>query len=288
MFSLCSVSNGLNSNINYQKEEIMMNIQLLKKLIVTLIVLMANGVLTVQASGEKQSHSLGQFKRDAVSKEALKTDITMPLNESNTLKGLTRDAVKLTRSQKSKNIANKSLTSTTQNSANLTTSFYSFSIYSATSELIEDVDADGFYQTFSVAFDADINSSLHNDSALVYADLYLSKNGGPWELYFTTDNFEIVGDSEDDIFEVTTNLHSGYSPDHYDVLIDLYEVGFSDVVATYSADNTNALYALPIESQDYDPEYVEVEYYEEHSGTGIGILMISALVFFTRQKRLAI
>lgn len=261
-----------------------MNIQLLKKLIVTLTVLMTSSVLTVHASAEKQSYSLGQFKRDVSSPDALKNVMTMSLNESNTLKGLTRDAVQLTRSEKSKNIANKPLTSTTQTSASFTASFYSFSIYSATSELIEDVDADGFYQTFSVAFDADINSSFINDSALVYADLYLSKNGGPWELYFTTDNFEIVGDSEDDIFEVTTNLHSGYSPDHYDVLIDLYEVGFSDVVATYSADNTNALYALPIESQDYDPEYVEVEYYEEHGGAGLGILIISVLVFLTRQK----
>ena len=60
----------------------------------------------------------------------------------------------------------------------------------------------------------------------MYAELYLSKNGGPWIHYYTTDNFVIDGDTTDDEHEVITTLRTGYISDEYDVLIDLYEVGF--------------------------------------------------------------
>ena len=73
-------------------------------------------------------------------------------------------------------------------------------------------------------------------------------------------------------------------PDSYDVLIDLYEVGFSDVVATYSSDDTNALYALPLESSDYDPEYIEVEYYDEHGGSFGSACLLFFLLIMARRR----
>jgi len=133
-----------------------------------------------------------------------------------------------------------------------------FTIYGATSILEEDYDSDGFYQTFSVIFDADIYSYTLNQLGEVYALLYISKNGGPWTHYYTTDSFLIEGDTELDEYEVMTTFISGYSTDHYDILIDLYQVGNPDVVASYSADDSNALYALSLESADYDEPYVEV------------------------------
>jgi len=132
-----------------------------------------------------------------------------------------------------------------------------FTIYSAVSFLHDDYDGDGYYQTFSVTFDADIYSYTNNPFGEVYALLYLSKNGGPWTHYFTTDTFIIEGESDLDEYEVISTFMSGYSTDHYDVLIDLYQVGYSDVVASLSADDTDALYALPIESAEYDEYYVE-------------------------------
>ena len=47
---------------------------------------------------------------------------------------------------------------------------------------------------------------------------------------------------------MTTTLVDAY----YAVLIDLHEMGATDLVATYSGDDSNALYALPIESERYD------------------------------------
>ncbi|MCW8834682.1 MAG: choice-of-anchor H family protein [Colwellia sp.] len=160
--------------------------------------------------------------------------------------------------------------------------FADFAIYGANSFVQDDYDGDGFYQTFSVTFDADIYSYTENQLAEVYALLYISKNGGPWTHYFTTDNFLIEGDTDLDEYEVITTLRSGYSSDYYDVLIDLYQVGYSDIVASYSADDSNALYALPLESAEYDEPYLEVV---EVSGGNMywGILLL-IVTYFIRLK----
>ncbi|MGS0728212.1 choice-of-anchor H family protein, partial [Shewanella sp. 0m-11] len=59
--------------------------------------------------------------------------------------------------------------------------YRNFYIYDAYSRLFIDNDYDGFYQTFSVTFDADVEGSYVNERADVFAELYLSRNGGPWE-----------------------------------------------------------------------------------------------------------
>lgn len=154
-----------------------------------------------------------------------------------------------------------------------------FYIYDAYSRLFVDNDFDGFYQTFSVTFDADVSGAYINETANVFAELYLSRNGGPWEHYYTTDIFTIFGDATDDDYEVLTTLESGYTTDHYDVLIDLYEVGYGDIVATVSSNDFDSLYALPLESRYWDEEYIEIE--TEHGGTmsqwGILALLILGL-----------
>jgi hypothetical protein len=161
-----------------------------------------------------------------------------------------------------------------------------FAIYGATTLLQDDYDSDGFYQTFSVSFDADIVSYTHNQLGEVYALLYISNNGGPWTHYYTTDDFIIEGETDLDEYEVITTFLSGYSTDHYDILIDLYQVGYSDIVASYSSDDSNALYALSLESADYDEPY-EAPYIEvveiSHGGSfSIVILLLFLLIYFFR------
>lgn len=161
-----------------------------------------------------------------------------------------------------------------------------FEIYSASSILQGDYDADGFYHTFSVIFDADIYSYSANQVGEVYALLYISRNGGPWNHFFTTETFLIEGETDLDEYEVITTFLSGYESDHYDVLIDLYQVGYSDIVATYSSDDSNALYALPLESSDYDEPYIEpyVEVVEINGGSvyWVGLLLLAA--WFVRKR----
>ncbi len=177
------------------------------------------------------------------------------------------------------------LKSKSSNTIQKTNSTYyaDFSIYSAVSFLHDDYDDDGFYQTFSVTFDADIYSYTDNPYGEVYALLYLSKNGGPWTHYYTTDTFIIEGESDLDEYEVISTFMSGYTTDHYDVLIDLYQVGYSDVVASLSSDDTDALYALPIESAEYDEYYIEEV--EIHHGGGIFWLILPLLMVLLTRKR---
>ncbi len=161
-----------------------------------------------------------------------------------------------------------------------------FAIYGATSFLQDDYDNDSFYQTFTVAFDADIYSYTENQLGEVYALLYISKNGGPWTHYFTTNSFIIEGDSELDEYEVITTFLSGYSSDYYDVLIDLYQVGYSGIVASYSSDDSNALYALPLESADYDEPYAEtyIEVVETSGGSIYWLMLLSISAYLLRIK----
>jgi len=165
--------------------------------------------------------------------------------------------------------------------------FADFAIYGARSYLQEDYDEDGYYQTFSVTFDADIFSYTANKLGHVYALLYLSKNGGPWKHYYTTDDFIIEGESELDEYEVITSFLSGYPTDTYDVLIDLYQVGYTEIVASYSADDSNALYALPLESANYDEPYVEVVEVIEvvevrHGGSMILLILLVIAILMVR------
>jgi hypothetical protein len=163
---------------------------------------------------------------------------------------------------------------------NQASQYYGFTIYDAKSRLLEDFDGDSFYSTFSVTFDADVNGLAFNEYVNVYAELYISEEGGPWLHYYTTDTFTLEGNSSFDDYKVLTTLYSGYQSAHYDVLIDLYEVGFSDVVATISSDDSNALYALPLESSDRDRAYVDPypdTYIEVEAGGALSWLSVIGL-----------
>jgi len=239
------------------------------------------------------SHSIGQLKNNAPENAQSKIELMAKETQevkiksaqrNMSLKGMNRADVILARKKQSKPGLLSSVSS--DNVQSIAAVYYSFSIYTAYSQLIADIDEDGYFQSFSVSFDADILSPMAHEQAFVYADLYLSQNGGPWLLYFSTDGFTITGEDSDDEFEVVTQLDSGYVPEHYDVLIDLYEVGYGEVVATYSSNDSNALYALPLESSDYDIEYIAVEdeYYHAHGGGSLWLLFSTLIVLGYRGR----
>lgn len=118
-----------------------------------------------------------------------------------------------------------------------------YEIFDAYTELSLDDDDDGFYRRLRVVFDADVAEG----DALVYARLYLSFEGGPWNHYYTTDVFHIVGDLETDEYAVVTHLMEGYPTGYYDVQIELYDADLDVQVASYGADNDRDLSVLPLE-----------------------------------------
>lgn len=160
-----------------------------------------------------------------------------------------------------------------------------FSIYDAITYLEDDIDGDGYYRTFGVIFDADVYNPNGNEDSVIYAELYLSTDGVNWEHYYTTDDFLIQGSNEDDQFEVITTFAEGYSPNYYDILIDIYEVGYADIVATHSSNDNNALYALPLESADYDEPYVEEVVIVHGGSTSLQFLLFVLLIGLVKTMR---
>lgn len=127
--------------------------------------------------------------------------------------------------------------------------FSDFYIRGATSTLLSDRDGDGYHAEFKIRFDANV---VFGD-AHVYARLYLRRSGeSEWYLYHETDDFYIDGESSSDAYYVTTVLEDGYPAGEYDVLIDLYESGYSGIVATIGPAESPALSFLPLEEVGLD------------------------------------
>ncbi len=143
-----------------------------------------------------------------------------------------------------------------------------FSIFDAHTVLSWDDDDDGFYHRLRVSFDADVDAG----EAWVYARLYLSLEGGPWNHYFTTEVFPITGDVSDDAYEVVTRLLDGYPTGYYDVLIELYDADYDLLVVNFGPYEDRDLAVLPLEDSYRD------SYYESDGGGGAlgpGLLVLA-------------
>jgi len=218
-----------------------------------------------------------------------KTTNPLPVNQQKTFattQGITRTEHLLQKKTAKKSKQNH-LNNNNSSAEIYSVNFQHFSIYRAFSYLLEDIDGDDFYRSFSIVFDADVDYSGPAD---IYAELYLRRDGGPWIHYYASDIFTIYGDNEEDEFEVNTTLEQGFIDGFYDVLIDLYDAHSDELVVSYGSDDSNALYALPLESSDYDPEYItEVEVIFSDGGS-ISLLMLVILfaLFLSRHKKLLI
>ena len=126
-----------------------------------------------------------------------------------------------------------------------------FYINSASVWMDIDYDGDGYYSEFTLNFDADTDYN----TATVYALLYLRYEGGPWELYYTTNDFNISGWSSYDDYQVRTQLTNGFPPGRYDLLIDLYDVYDNSLVVTLSSWDTYELADLYLEDNSYEDNF---------------------------------
>jgi len=252
-----------------------------------------------QAIASTEQISTGSTKQDWIEQDALTklkalAQATKPVFINEKLGKTRQEVLALKVSQAAERSSKPSQNSVNSVNSEMNTSYktstgsrvhHSFNIFEAYTQLIEDYDGDGYYQTFSVTFDADVYNPNFIERANVYAELYLSKDGGEWVHYYTSDIFAIVGESEDDEYEVYTTLNQGYIPADYDVLIDLYEVGYDDIVATYSSYDSNELFALPLESSDYDPDYIEVHSVSHgHGGSGSWTILFALFSMIILRK----
>lgn len=150
-----------------------------------------------------------------------------------------------------------------------------FEVYSADVRLIADLDGDGFHHALLVSFDVDVNY----ENADIYAKLYLSREGEPWGQYFTTSLFHIHGDSDDDVYEVETELLEGYYPGYYAVLIEIYSLDHAYMVASQVLDYYYLGRDLPLESLNRDEIYSETHFeVTGHAGSAGWMLALFLII----------
>ncbi len=130
-----------------------------------------------------------------------------------------------------------------------------FYIYDADVEMLSDIDHDGFHHALNVTFDVDVDYGHGH----LYAKLYLSREGGPWIRYATSDLFEVFEDDASDAYQVTTELVEGYHTGFYAVLIEIYSFNHIGMVTSEILDHHYLGRNIMLEDLSRDEVYV----YEE-------------------------
>ena len=160
-----------------------------------------------------------------------------------------------------------------------------FWFYAADVELFNDHDRDGYYHGIDLLFDADTYYAV----ADVYAVVYLSLDGGPWNEYAATEDFTLFGASSEDDYVIVTELMAGYPSGSYDVLIELFDAYDNTFLAYFGPDDTPELSFLPLEDAERDvadvPDVTVVNHHHGGGGsTGIAFILILALVALRRLR----
>jgi len=144
---------------------------------------------------------------------------------------------------------------------------WDFWFYEADVILFNDDDLDGYYYGIDLLFDVD---TIY-DAADVYAVLYLSYEGGPWNEYAATEDFTIYGASGTDEYVIVSELMTGYPTGSYDLLIELFDAWDGTYLASFGPEDTSELSYLPLEDFDRDkplPPVREVIIVEQGGGGG--------------------
>lgn len=151
-----------------------------------------------------------------------------------------------------------------------------FWIYDSWVTFDHDIDYDGYYSRFTLEFDADTVYT----SAPVYAVVYLGSNG-VYDSIHVTSEFAIYGEDSSDSFVLENTLISGFPPQEYDLLIELYDA-YTDNLVAYSDSYEDAdLYMLSLESDDYESRYEDTIVVVEEHGGSTGLLTLALLLCAT-------
>jgi hypothetical protein len=149
-----------------------------------------------------------------------------------------------------------------------------FWFYDVDVTLFSDFDRDNYYFGINLLFDADTNYAV----ADVYAVLYLSYEYGPWNEYAETADFTLFGTSGADDYEVETELVSGYPTGSYDILIELYDAGTNEFLASIGPEDTAELSLLPLEDSTRDSRAGVTQVVVNSGGGSLGWLLLLGLL----------
>lgn len=159
-----------------------------------------------------------------------------------------------------------------------------FRIFDATVRLYDDFDLDGYHTYFRVNFDVDTDYS----EADVYARLFLRGPTGDWNLFYETGVFSIYGSSGTDDYEVETELVAGYPTGDYDMLIEVYDAWYGDLVVEYGPWDSSAMSYVPLEDTSHDGLLPPPVAFSSGGGGGavsLEILGLAGLAAWLRRRR---
>lgn len=148
-----------------------------------------------------------------------------------------------------------------------------FWFYDVDVALFSDADRDGYYWGIDLLFDADTNYG----AADVFAVLYLSYEGGPWNEYAETEDITLYGTSGLDDYTVETELVSGYQTGDYDILIELYDAYDGSYLASIGPEDTSELSYLPLEDSTRD-SVGDTQVVVNSGGGSLGWLLLCVLL----------
>jgi hypothetical protein len=141
-----------------------------------------------------------------------------------------------------------------------------------------DFDADGHYYVIDLTWDADTAFALLD----VYAVMWLSFEGGPWEEFLTTDVYTLSGDSSLDSYQIESELQRGYPTGYYDILLELYDPVSGELLAEIGPADSAVLDEIPLEDADRDAYHSD-----DHYGGGLGIysiIAVAGLGYYRRRR----
>ena len=148
-----------------------------------------------------------------------------------------------------------------------------FWFYDVDVALFADADRDGYFWGIDLRFDADTVYAV----ADVFAVLYLSYEGGPWNEYAETEDITLFGTSAADDYVVETELVSGYPRGDYDLLIELYDAYDGAFLASMGPEDTSELSFLPLEDSTRDSQD-NTQVVVNSGGGSLGWLLLFAIL----------
>jgi len=140
--------------------------------------------------------------------------------------------------------------------------------------LFADADRDGYFWGIDLVFDADTNYG----AADVFAVLYLSYEGGPWNEYAETEDITLFGTSGFDDYTVETELVSGYPTGDYDILVELYDAYDGTFLTSIGPSDTSELSYLPLEDSTRDSAGGTQVVVNSGGGGSVGWLLLFVLL----------
>lgn len=148
-------------------------------------------------------------------------------------------------------------------------------LYELAFSLYDDFDNDGYFTRIDIQMDVDAPS----DARWIYAKLYLIDEYGQYLFLKDTREFHIE-DYDNDEYRMEALLEFGFSPQRYQLSVELYDADTHNLLLTSEAPSSTPAH---MESLDWEHStevvVIEEETHSDHHGSGGSLTLWSLFIF---------